>query len=398
MAEPCETPGVSCRLPGGEAVGEFATSGEFLTLSSRVRLGRLVYARGVTIHRQVIGRNENGRELARFTLGCRGGASVQILNHGGIVTSLAVPDRAGRLGDVVLGFDDVDSYARAGGYLGALIGRYGNRIAGARFILDGVEHQLSANEGTNHLHGGGTGFDKVLWTATPYATSEGPALALEHVSPDGDEGYPGNLQVSVVYTLEHDNALRIDYTATTDRDTIVNLTNHAYWNLAGHDAGTILDHQLVIDAERFAAIGAGRIPTGELRAVAGTPFDFRRAVAIGERIDADDEQIRIGGGYDHSFAVTAADGSLRRAARVVEPTTGRALEVFTTEPAVQFYSGNLLDVTRGKGGARYPPRTGFCLETQHHPDSPNQPAFASARLRAGARYSTTTIYRFSRTD
>jgi aldose 1-epimerase len=356
------------------------------------------YARGVTIHRKVIGRLGTGHEVVQFTLESRDGATAHILNYGGTVTSLAVPDRAGRPGDVALGFDDVDSYVGAGGYLGALIGRYANRIAEARFFLDGVEHRLSANEGPNHLHGGVVGFDRALWRATPHATPEGPALALEHVSPDGDEGYPGNLEARVVYTLEHDNALRIDYTATTDRDTVVNLTNHTYWNLAGHDAGTILDHQLVIDAERFAVIGAGRIPTGELRAVAGTPFDFRRAVAIGERIDADDEQIQAGSGYDHSFAITDADGSLRRAARVVEPTTGRVLEVFTTEPAVQFYSGNLLDVMRGKGGAQYRPRTGFCLETQHHPDSPNQPAFASARLRAGARYSTTTIYRFSRID
>jgi aldose 1-epimerase len=351
----------------------------------------------VTIDHEEIGRLRDGRPVARFTLENRGGARVQILDYGGTVTSLVVPDRAGAPGDVVLGFDDVEGYLGADCYLGALIGRYGNRIAGARFVLDGVEHRITANEGANHLHGGLAGFDKVLWRAAPQVTAAGPALALDHESAHRDEGFPGTLSVRVVYTLEHDNALRIDYAATTDRDTIVNLTNHAYWNLAGHGAGAILDHRLVIDADRFVVAGAGNIPTGELRAVAGTPFDFRRAVAIGERIDADDEQIRVGGGYDHSFAITGADGELRRAARVVEPTSGRVLEVLTTEPAVQFYSGNLLGGMRGKAGAHYAPRTGFCLETQHHPDSPNQPAFPTTTLRAGERYRSTTVYRFSRT-
>jgi aldose 1-epimerase len=359
---------------------------------------RSIYYRYVTINHEEIGRLRDGRPVARFTLASRGGARAQILDYGGTLTSLVVPDRGGAPGDVVLGFDDVEGYLGAGGYLGALIGRYGNRIAGSRFVLDGVEHRVTANEGSNHLHGGLVGFDKVLWRAVPQPVAEGPALALEYESAHNEEGYPGNLSVRVVYTLEHDNALRIDYAATTDRDTIVNLTNHAYWNLAGHGAGTVLDHRLVIDADRFAVAGPGCIPTGELRAVAGTPFDFRRAVAIGERIGADDAQIRIGGGYDHSFALAGADGELRRAARVVEPTTGRVLEVLTTEPAVQFYSGNLLGGMRGKAGAHYGPRTGFCLETQHHPDSPNQPAFPTTTLRAGERYRSTTVYRFSRTD
>jgi aldose 1-epimerase len=348
------------------------------------------------IHQDGFGRLTDGREITAFTLDS-GRARARILNLGGTVTSLEVPDRAGRSGDVVLGFDDLDGCLQAGGYLGALIGRYGNRIAGARFVLDGVEHRLSANEGPNHLHGGIVGFDKVLWSATPQSTPEGPALALEYVSRDGEEGFPGNLSVRVVYTLEHD-ALRIDYAATTDRDTIVNLTSHVYWNLAGHDAGTILDHRLEIDADRFAVIGPGKIPTGELRAVAGTPLDFRTAVALGARIDGDDEQLRIGAGYDHSFAIAGADGALRRAARVMEPTTGRVLEVLTTEPAVQLYSGNLLGGMRGKGGALYHPHTGFCLETQHHPDSPNQPGFPTTVLRAGDRYRTTTVYRFSTAD
>lgn len=351
----------------------------------------------MTIHHEDIGRLGDGRAVAMFTLESAGGARARILSYGGTVVSLDIPDRDGKLGDVVLGFDGLDAYRTANGYLGALIGRYGNRIAGARFALGGVEHRLAANDGPNHLHGGAVGFDKVLWAATPAPGADGPALALDHLSPDGDEGYPGNLAVRVVYTLTRD-ALRVDYTATTDRDTVVNLTQHSYWNLAGHAAGSILDHRLEICAERFAAVGPGLIPTGELRPVAGTPLDFRRPEVIGARIDRGDEQLRIGHGYDHSFAIDGADGTLRRAARVVEPTSGRGLEVLTTEPAVQFYSGNMLDGARGKGGAVYAPRSGFCLETQHHPDSPNQPAFPTTVLRAGGRYQSTTVFRFSAGD
>jgi aldose 1-epimerase len=233
-----------------------------------------------------------------------------------------------------------------------------------------------------------------MWKARPRSTPAGPALELDYLSPDGEEGYPGNLSVRVVYTLTHDSTLRIDYAATTDRDTVVNLTNHVYWNLAGHGAGTILDHQLLLDADRFAPVGAGLIPTGELRPVAGTPFDFRTPTAIGARIDSDDDQLRIARGYDHSFAIDGARGELRRAARVHEPTTGRVLEILTTEPAIQLYTGNVLDGARGKAGAVHDPRTGFCLETQHHPDSPNQPAFPTTTLRAGAAYHSTTVHRF----
>jgi aldose 1-epimerase len=351
----------------------------------------------VTIREDDFGKLGDGRTVTMFTLDSASGLRAQILSYGGALASLAVPDRAGRLDDVVLGFDDLAGYVGGKGYLGALIGRYANRIAEARVVLGGVEHRLTANEGRNHLHGGFAGFDKAVWSATPRSTPAGPALELGYLSAHGEEGYPGNLSVRVTYTLEHD-ALRIEYTATSDRDTIINLTNHTYWNLAGHAAGSILDHQLVIEADRFAVVGAGQIPTGELRSVAGTPFDFRRGAAIGARIDRDDDQLRIGGGYDHSFALDGADGQLRRAVRVSEPTTGRVLEVFTTEPAIQLYSGNYLDGMRGKAGAAYHRRTGFCLETQHHPDSPNQPAFPTTTLRAGAQYHTTTVYRFSRTD
>lgn len=338
------------------------------------------------------GRLDDGRRVTRFTLEAVSGLSAQILSYGGTLVSLAVPDRAGRLADVVLGFDDLAGYVGGRGYLGALIGRCANRIAGARFALDGVDYRLTANEGVNQLHGGRAGFDKAVWRAAARETPAGPALDLDHDSPHGEEGYPGNVSVRATYTLEAD-ALRIDYSAACDRDTVINLTNHAYWNLAGHAAGSILDHRLAIDAERFAVVGPGQIPTGELRAVAGTPFDFRAGMAIGARIDAPDHQLRLGEGYDHSFELQGPHGALRRAARVVEPASGRVLEVLTTEPAVQLYSGNHLDGMRGKAGAAYHRRTGFCLETQHHPDSPNQPAFPSIVLRAGAQYRSTTVYR-----
>lgn len=338
----------------------------------------------------------DGRRIARFTLDSPGGLRAQIASYGGALLSLWAPDRAGRLDDIVLGFDDLAGYVAGRGYLGALVGRYANRIAGARFVLDGTEHHLTANEGPNHLHGGVRGFDKVVWAATPHSTPAGPALELAYTSAHGEEGYPGKLSVRATYTLEPD-ALRVDYAATSDRDTIINLTNHTYWNLAGHAAGAILDHRLVLAADRFAVIGPGLIPTGELRAVDGTPFDFRQAAALGARIDHDDDQLNLAGGYDHSFAIDppAAGGQLRRAAIMLDPASGRALEVLTTEPAVQLYTGNQLDGARGKAGAIYRRHTGFCLETQHHPDSPHQPTFPTTTLRAGASYQSTTLYRFA---
>ena len=349
----------------------------------------------MAIEAEEFGTLADGRSVGLFTLENAAGVRVRIASYGGAIVSFEVPDRDGRLGDVALGFDDLAGYVAGDGYLGALIGRYGNRIAGARFALDGVDYALAANDGVNHLHGGRVGFDKVVWDAAPRATAAGPALELTYDSKHGEEGYPGNLSVRVVYTLTHDSALQIDYLATTDRATVINLTNHAYWNLAGHAAGSILDHQLVLHAERFAVAGPGLIPTGELRPVAGTPFDFRTATPIGARLAADDEQLRVGEGYDHSFALDGAVGALRPAARVVEPTSGRVLELSTTAPALQLYTGNHLGATRGKAGATYARRTGFCLETQHFPDSPNQPAFPTTTLRAGARYHSTTLHRFT---
>jgi aldose 1-epimerase len=348
----------------------------------------------MAIAEEPFGQLDDGRRVSIYTLEA-GGVRARIATYGGALVSLWAPDRDGRPGDIVLGQDDLAGYLAQTSYHGALIGRHGNRIGGARFTLDGVEYRLPANDGPNHLHGGRVGFDRAVWTAAPRETSDGPALELGHTSPDGDEGYPGNLTVRVVYTLTRDGALRLDYAAETDRATVVNLTHHAYWNLAGHAAGPIGDHHLVLDASRVAAVGPGLIPTGELRAVDGTPFDFRSGARIGARIDAGDDQLRIAGGYDHSFAVDGSVGELRRAARVTEPTTGRVLEVLTTEPAVQLYSGNFLDGARGKGGAMYAWRSGFCLETQHHPDAPNQPGFAPTTLRSGAHYRSTTIFRFS---
>jgi aldose 1-epimerase len=330
-----------------------------------------------------------------YTLTNNGGASATISSYGGIVIALNVPDRSGQREDVVLGFDNLDDYRKAGPYFGALIGRYGNRIANGQFNLNGVAYTLAQNDGPNSLHGGLKGFDKVVWEAKRIDSPVGPALELTYLSPDGEEGYPGNLAVTVVYTLTHDNELKINYTATADQDTIVNLTHHAYFNLAGHNRGDILGHILTINADRFTPVNETLIPTGELRPVAGAPFDFTRPTAIGARIDQADEQLKFGLGYDHNWVLNNHDGSLALAATVSDPGSGRVLEVWTTEPGVQFYSGNFLDGSQiGKGGHAYQQRQGFCLETQHFPDSPNQPDFPSTTLKAGETYNTTTIYKF----
>jgi aldose 1-epimerase len=338
----------------------------------------------------------DGQRVELYTLTNSRGVEAKITNYGATVVSLKVPDRAGRFADVLLGYDTLEDYRQSTFYVGTVIGRYANRIAGGRFTLNGKEYKLAVNNGENHLHGGLKGFDKVVWKARPLRARGGAALELTYLSPDGEEGYPGNLSVRVVYTLTERDELKIEYTATADQDTVVNLTNHAYFNLAGQGNGDILKHKLQINADRFIPADEKSIPTGELRSVSGTPFDFRRATAIGARIEQDDEQLKFGRGYDHTFVINGRAGTLRRAATASEPLTGRVLEVWTTEPGMQLYTGNYLESTMAsKGGKTYGQRHGFCLETQHFPDSPNKPHFPSTVLRKGGRYNSTTIYRFS---
>ena len=344
--------------------------------------------------KESFGKLPDGTAVDLYTLTNANGIEAKITNYGGIVVSLKTPDRKGSLSDVVLGYETVDGYVRKNPFFGSLVGRYGNRIGQAKFSLNGVEYQLARNNGRNHLHGGLVGFDKKAWQARPGKSADGVGLELTYLSRDGEEGYPGNLSVTVTYTLTNNNGLRIDYLATTDKDTIVNLTNHSYFNLAGE--GTILGHQLVLNADRFTPVDSELITTGELRSVKGTALDFLQPHAIGERIDATEEQIVFGKGYDHNFVLNHAAGTLGLAASVYEPTTGRAMEVFTTEPGVQFYTGNFLDGSiTGKGGRVYHRRSGFCLETQHFPDSPNKPQFPTVVLKKGAEYKSTTVFRFS---
>ena len=348
------------------------------------------------ITKESFGAMPDGSAVDLYVLTNANGCKARITNYGGIVVSLEVPHRDGQVSDVVLGFDTFEPYLGPHPHFGALVGRYGNRIGKAKFALDGVAYELAANNGENHLHGGITGFDKKLWQADVVKDDEGEALRLQYVSEDMEEGYPGELSVEVVYRLTEDNGLRIDYRATTDKKTVVNLTHHSYFNLKDAGASSILDHEIMIAAERFTPVDAGLIPTGELRSVEGSPLDLRNSVPIGAHINDDDEQIQFGGGYDHNWVLNSQDGSLSLAARVHESTTGRIMEVWTTEPGLQFYSGNFLDGSQlGKGGTKYEHRSGFCLEAQHYPDSPNKPEFLSTVLAPGEVYTQTTIYRFS---
>ncbi len=321
------------------------------------------------------------------------GMQVRILAYGAVVQSLTAPDRHGDYADVVLGYDSVDAYAGGQAYLGAIVGRYANRIGGARFELDGNRYSLPANDGPNTLHGGFRGFDKVVWTMKP--DPAGRSVRLTYVSPEGEQGFPGDVTIRVTYTLTDEDELRIDYDATTDRATPLNLSNHAYFNLAGHGAGDILGHELELLADAYTPVDSKLIPTGELRDVTGTPFDFRTPTAIGARVDDADQQLAFGHGYDHNFVLRKSGGGVELAARVFEPGSGRVLEVLTTEPGVQFYTGNHLHGLPGKHGARYGRRGGFCLETQHFPDSPNRPGFPDTILRPGETYASTTVYRFA---
>ena len=348
------------------------------------------------IEKSAYGQLPDGKTADLYTLRNAAGMTVKITNYGGIIVSLTAPDKSGKFEDVTLGMDSLAAYVKGTPFFGALVGRYGNRIAKGKFTLDGKTYSLATNNMGNHLHGGTVGFDKVLWTATPVDGDE-PALKLTYISKDGEEGYPGNLSVAVTYTLQKDNALKIDYQATTDKPTVVNLTNHTYFNLTGGAKRDILDHILTINADRFVPVDKTLIPTGELKPVAGTPFDFTKPTVVGTRInDSSDVQIKYGLGYDHCWVFGDSSRSLKPIATVFEPTSGRVMEVSTTEPAVQFYTGNFLDGTlTGREGVPYKKRYALCLETEHYPDSPNQPSFPSTVLRPGQTYKTTTVYQFS---
>jgi aldose 1-epimerase len=342
---------------------------------------------------QSFGKTEDGQPVNLYILSNKNGMEAAISNYGGTVVSLKVADRNGKFEDVVLGYDNLDGYATGKAYIGATVGRYANRIAHATFTLDGVNYTLAKNDGDNHLHGG---FNKRVWTANDVSGPAGQALELTYLSKDGEEGFPGTLPVKVVYTLTDQNELKIDYSATTDKDTVLNLTNHAYFNLAGQGNGDILQQQVMIRADRFTPIDATSIPTGELRSVKGTPFDFTNSTAIGARIDQDDQQLKLGRGYDHNWVLNnATPGSLFLAAQAYDPHSGRVLEVLTTEPGIQLYTGNFLDGVHGKDGKVYNRRYAFCLETQHFPDSPNHPNFPSTELKPGQHFQSTTVYKFS---
>jgi len=341
---------------------------------------------------EAFGETAQGTPIERYTLTNANGLEAEIMTYGGTLLALRVPDHVGEFGDIVLGFDTLAPYLAEHPFFGALVGRFSNRIAGAQFTLNGTTYQLAHNDGPNHLHGGPHGFHRAIWRASARQTEEGPSLALHYLSRDGEEGYPANLSVDVVYTLTNQNALRIDYSATTDRDTVINLTNHAYFNLSG---GDILGHELELDGTQFLPIDETLIPIGELRPVQQTPMDFTASTPIGARISADDEQLRHGQGYDHTWVLDKPAGALGHAARVYEPKSGRVLDVFTTQPGIQFYSGNMLDGSlAGKGGTIYARNSGLCLETQHFPDSPNQPQFPSTVLHPGETYRQTTIFQF----
>jgi len=346
----------------------------------------------MSIKTEVFGQTSEGRDVSLVTMTNPKGVEATITTYGGIITSLKVPDRDGKLGDVVLGFDNLGGYLKGHPYFGAIIGRYGNRIGAGRFMLDGAVYKLATNNGPNHLHGGIKGFDKVVWKIErAQAQDDEAVLALSYLSKDGEEGYPGNLDCTVTYTLTADNELKIRYEATTDKPTVLNLTNHSYWNLAGQGTGDILGHELMLNADGFTPVDEGLIPTGEIRNVKGTPMDFTKPMAIGSRI----KQVDIGG-YDHNFALKGKTGKMKLCAKVYEPTSGRVMEIRTTEPGVQFYTGNFLDGTlTGKEGKVYQKHYAFCLETQHFPDSPNKPQFPSVVLRPGEKYDTTTVYKFS---
>jgi aldose 1-epimerase len=340
-------------------------------------------------------RTPDDQNVDVITLRNQNGVEIRVMTYGATILSIKTPDKSGQLDDITLGFDTFAPYVDKSPYFGAIVGRYGNRIAKGKFTLDGQTYTLATNNAPNHLHGGTKGFDKRIWKADPFQNASGVGVKMTYVSADGEEGYPGTLTAQITYTLTDNNKLIADYDATTDKATVLNLTQHTYWNLAGTKANDILGHVLMINADRYTPVDDTLIPTGELASVEGTPFDFRTPTAIGARINQDNQQLKFGKGYDHNWVLTRQGDGLSLAARVIEPTTGRTLEVSTTEPGIQFYSGNFLDGTlTGKGGRVYGLRSGFCLETQHFPDSPNHPNFPSTVLRPGQEYKTQTVFTF----
>jgi len=347
-------------------------------------------ARPMSTRKESFGQTPDGQQVDLYTLTNAKGIRVKITNYGAILVSLEVPDRDGKLADITLGYNDLDQYIKRGAFFGATVGRYANRIGGAKFVLNGAEYKLAANNGPNHIHGGKKGFDKVVWKLEDIAAEGDKAqVQLSYLSKDGEEGYPGNLACTINYTLTNKDELKISYEAETDKTTIVNLTNHSYFNLAGEGNGDVLGHELMLNADKYTVFDKDLIPTGEIRSVKGSPLDFTKPATIGSRIT------QVGNGYDHNFVLKSGGGTLALCAQVYEPTTGRVMEVYTTEPGVQLYTGNFLDgPLTGKSGKAYKKHYGFCLETQHFPDSPNKPHFPSTVLKPGQKYKTTTSCKF----
>lgn len=388
----CDTVSKSPELAKQQASGAAAGS----AASEAAPAGQSATAKP-TMTKEPFGKLPDGTAIDLYTLRNSRGFEAMIINYGGFVVSLKAPDKDGKLADVVLGHDSLEGYLKQPGFMGCITGRYANRIAKGEFKLGGNTYTLAKNNGPNHLHGGRVGFDKKVWQAKDVQGPDAIGVQLSYLSKDGEEGYPGNLSVTVTYWLTNNNELKIDYAATTDKETVLNLTNHSYFNLAGAGNGDILKHVLTLNADRFTPVDETLIPTGELRSVKGTPLDFTTPTAIGARIDdQQDQQMVYGKGYDHNFVVNGNPGQLRLAARVSEPTSGRVLEVLTTEPGVQLYTSNFLDGSiKGKGDKAYQRRYGFCLETQHFPDSPNKPQFPTAVLKPGGQFKSTTVFKFS---
>ncbi len=347
-------------------------------------------ARLMSANEEPFGQTPDGRQVVLYTLTNTSGIRARITNYGAILVSLEVPDRQGNLADITLGYDNLPDYIERGAFFGATVGRYANRIGGAKFVLDGTEYKLATNNGPNHLHGGVKGFDKVVWKPEDVrAESQKALVKMSYISEDGEEGYPGNMACTVTYTLTEDNELKISYEAETDKTTVVNLTNHSYFNLAGQGTGDVLAHELTLNADKYTVFDEGLIPTGEIKSVKGSPLDFTSVMSIGSRIG------EVGSGYDNNYILNGGGGKLALCAEVYEPTSGRVMEIHTTEPGVQFYTGNFLDGTlTGKDGKVYKKHYGFCLETQHFPDSPNKPNFPSVVLLPGRKYTTETVHKF----